>query len=643
MTSLYQRRFQPGLDTTQEAEDPSMAQPPVGGTSLYAKRVGTQPQPAMGAAPEDDGFSFTTMLSNVPESGYNAVANTVQAVAHPVETAQNLYELGWDGLMKFYADRYGSVENFLKTLESDPVGVVMEGSALASGGGTLAARLPGAAGAVGRAAQTAGRLTDPVYGATKAVGGAYKGTKRALQYGAGGASASYQAPRVAAEMGYESAYQGVNKAVTGKPKTEAPEMFKGQMRDKRAPDEGVKLIDEGEKSIRQKAQTELDNALAPLYADKRPFGLDKIDDALQDAYNIADTGSEASKAVQVKLAKVVDEWREPKWYKKRTFGPLTDPAKTIVPEKDIKAAGLDPATATHRDFLISWYERHRSAQGMDRLKRQLEAVYPGYRATRLGNQSDRMAQQVSAKVVNSVKDTLRSRYGDKYDAAMKPYGAKMQLIQRIRETFGRKEDTVGRRLTSMNRDTVFADFGNRASMLKEFAKEAGIPEANLPAIAAGRSVRGFTPRGMMGMTAGAGLTAAFWSTPMAAVVAALHLPRLVGEASYAAGKLEGLIVKPMRAVENALNKTFGITKHGLTSTGGQIGQKAQAGDNKAKLRQAIEAKAKAMGYNIHGRLISKVADQLTSEDPKIWVKGLQTVSQNKRIMKLIEEMGKGEE
>lgn len=621
------------------------------GTTIFERHYGQQQAAQEQAAPEDDGFSFTQMVGNIPSSAYNVGASTVQAIAHPIETAQGLYELGWEGLFNFYKDRYGSVDNFLNTLEKDPAGVFLEGSTILSGGGTLGARLPGMAGQIARGAQTAGRVTDPVYQAGRGAAALTRGAKKAATTIAGASSASYKAPEIAWEAGKQSAYEGVGSKLGLTTKTEAPEMFKRHMRSKEGapgfdPAEGVKLIDEGERRIRDKAQRDIDADLAPIYADKRPFRMDKIHTALQDAYNIADTGSEASRAVQKKLANIVEEWMEPKFYKNKPIGLLTDKAKKMVPEKDIKAIGLDPATATHRDYLKKWYQDRRSGQGMDRLKRQLENVYPHYNKTRLSGQTDRMAQKVSSIVVNSVKDTIRNRWGRTYDDAMAKYGSKMNLIGRVRDTFGRKEDMVGRRLTSMNRDTVFADFGNRAAMLKEWAKEAGIPEANLPAIAAGRSVRGLQPRGMLGMTSGVGLggaALALWNTPMAVVIAALHSPRMVGEAAYALGKAEGIIMKPLKAVDSAMGRILGVTKHGLSVTAGQAGTKADAGNKLKKTKDAISNKAKEMGYNLHQRVVDNIAKQLTSDDPEIYIKGLRTVAQNKRIMKLIEELGKGGE
>lgn len=609
-------------------------------------RLGGQPQ-----EPEDDGFSFTEMLGNVPGSAANVVADTASAIAHPIDTAKGLYNLGWDGLMQFYKDRYGSVDAFMNTLEKDPAGVFLEGSGLLSGGGTIAARLPGVAGKLGKAAATAGRYTDPVLGLGKGAGALTKGLGKLSSIMAGGASATYKAPEVAFKMGEKSAGQGIRQKITGAAPDVEPQALKRQMRESvgHDPEEGSKLIDTAEATIIGKAQREIDADLSPMNRDLTPFNLDKVDKALGDAYTFANTRSEASRAVVRKLERVVDEWREPSFYKNKSIpGSLTAPgsARTMVPDKDIKALGLDPATASHHDFLKAWYTERRSFTGMDKLKQKLDNVYEGYNVQRLGRAGDNVAKKVAADVVGSVKQTIRDRWGAQYDNAMSKYGQKMKLIKKVRETFGRKEDMVGRRLTSMNRDTVFADFGNRAALLKEFAKEAGLSEDLLPAIAAGRSMRGFQPRGLVGWSSGAGLgtgAGMLWGTPAAGLVAALHSPRLVGEAAFAAGKLKGLIMKPLRAIDKAMTKYTGITKRGVGNVAAQAGQKAAAGTNREQLRADIKALAQQKNMNLHQRVIDSLVDQLTSDDPRIYMRGVEKVSKNKRLMALMEELGKGGE
>lgn len=67
-----------------------------------------------------------------------------------------------DALGQHYANRYGSMEGFKRAFSEDPIGVLADASTALTGGGSLAAKMPGVLGKVGEAAVTAGRATDPI-------------------------------------------------------------------------------------------------------------------------------------------------------------------------------------------------------------------------------------------------------------------------------------------------------------------------------------------------------------------------------------------------------------------------------------------------------------------------------------------------
>lgn len=126
-----------------------------------------------------DDFSFRNMVSNIPSSAVQLGSDMAQPFLHPVDTAQGLGNLALGAYQKFtpgiqpeeanidalgdmISDRYGSVDNTLNTLEDDPLGMLSDFSGLLMGGGTLAARLPGQLGKIGKAAATVGRAVDPL-------------------------------------------------------------------------------------------------------------------------------------------------------------------------------------------------------------------------------------------------------------------------------------------------------------------------------------------------------------------------------------------------------------------------------------------------------------------------------------------------
>lgn len=135
------------------------------------------PQQSIQQQPQDYSFSPMNMISNIPSSAVNMAGNVAQAVMHPIDTAQGMGNLAAGGLynanqylsentpewMQFMAepigggevfgkdqekmaeaaggalaDRYGGIEETLKTLESDPVGVVGDVAGVVSLGGMLA-------------------------------------------------------------------------------------------------------------------------------------------------------------------------------------------------------------------------------------------------------------------------------------------------------------------------------------------------------------------------------------------------------------------------------------------------------------------------------------------------------------------------
>lgn len=102
--------------------------------------------------------SLGGFLGNVVKSGANAIGGLVSAVAHPIQTAKNLGNLGLGVAEKFipgeqgqekyanavgqlYKQRYGGLKNIGETLYNDPVGAAIDASALLSGGGAIVGKV----------------------------------------------------------------------------------------------------------------------------------------------------------------------------------------------------------------------------------------------------------------------------------------------------------------------------------------------------------------------------------------------------------------------------------------------------------------------------------------------------------------------
>jgi len=124
-------------------------------------------------------FSAGEMISNIPSSAMEFGKNIVTPFLQPVETAENIYNLGAGAIQKlipgeqgkekyadamgqFISDRYGSLESFQKTAQNDPVGLLADISMVLTGGGTAVARAPGMLGKVGRVTQKVGKAIEPI-------------------------------------------------------------------------------------------------------------------------------------------------------------------------------------------------------------------------------------------------------------------------------------------------------------------------------------------------------------------------------------------------------------------------------------------------------------------------------------------------
>jgi len=170
--------------------------------SEYLKQTNTQQS---GFIPESTGtipilpkqqetqskFSLGKMMGNIIPSAGGFVKSIGTAIAHPIETAKSIGKIGLGAAEKlipgeqaheqsfnqvkdYFVDRYGGIDNLLKSLESDPVGVAVDVSVLFGGAGAGLKGISGAGkvsaiGKAGKVASTIGRAIDPITATTKAI------------------------------------------------------------------------------------------------------------------------------------------------------------------------------------------------------------------------------------------------------------------------------------------------------------------------------------------------------------------------------------------------------------------------------------------------------------------------------------------
>lgn len=147
-------------------------------------------------------------VKNIWPSTKAFAAGMVQPILHPVETLGAVKDIGSGLLSKaggalgvqqdpadkakteatvnalghYYGQRYGTMEGFKEALATDPVGLLADASMILSGGGSLAARAPGAIGRAGEAAVAAGRAANPINIALKAAAPVVSAGAKAAAY-----------------------------------------------------------------------------------------------------------------------------------------------------------------------------------------------------------------------------------------------------------------------------------------------------------------------------------------------------------------------------------------------------------------------------------------------------------------------------
>lgn len=472
-------------------------------------------------------------LKNLLPSAGNFLSGIGHAVAHPIDTAGNLLDVGAGALQnmapaslkaalakidpnpqaaqkaeqaadatgQFFKDRYGSMQGLRNTLGNDPVGAASDAAAVLTGGAGLlrlggkAARIPavlnnlpgaGTASAVmtgtGDALGAAGNMVNPVnivaQGVRKAAPVA--GNAAAALIGGLGTHTGAESIKQAFKSGKEggASAQALADNMRGNvPMTDVLETAKANLeqmgRDKSA-------------AYRQ--------GMAQVSGDKTVLDFTGIDQAVSDAAKVATFKGQVknTKAAQIQqsIAEAVDEWK-----------------------------ALDPA-------------EYHTPEGLDALKQKIGGIVEGIPF------EEKTASLVGKKIYNSIKKEIVAQ-APVYADTMKDFAEASEQIREIERalSLGGKAsvDTAMRKLQSLTRNNVNTNYGNRLDLARQLEQQGG--RELMPALA-GQALSSWTPRGLGGTLAGAtGVGGYLAGGPMLAGGAlALQSPRLMGEAALLAGK-----------------------------------------------------------------------------------------------------------
>jgi hypothetical protein len=451
-------------------------------------------------------------VGNLPGSAIQAATDLGSAVAHPIETVKGLGRIGLGvgeqvGLLsgdkhkkaaeafeQHYKDAYGSWEGFKKALAEDPVGVIADAS-LAFGGVGELAELGGASRAA-KVAKTAAKYTNPA----SVVGPVVRGAGKVAAQTAGLLGGTGEALEEAGRAGYEAGlirpaaekYLGVKPTGT----SDAMRAFERHMSGAAPTGEPVRQAKGAVRNIKTRASDKFERDLAPVLTDPTILSWNDVDTAIADTDKVQsfegyDWGR-ATKAVRDAIKQEVYRWQNSR-------------ASTH---------------STIRGF-------HALKQNIGQIVDDTEAGTP--------------ARMVATRIYDAVRDTA-AKQNPAYGKIMGEYADAVEQVQELEKELSLgKTATIStglRKLLSSLRNNVHANFARREDLVK-FLQDAGAP--HLLSMIAGQSLRGWQPRGVGRLAAGAEtlVNPAMGAATIAALSprAAGHVAKRVGQAAKTAGNL----------------------------------------------------------------------------------------------------------
>ena len=247
----------------------------------------------------------------------------------------------------------------------------------------------------------------------------------------------------------------------------------------------------------------------------------------------------------------------PKPAPKLDFAPIENSFKESVDNLKVQGGG-DIASAVGEDslkdinkikaVLDEWNTKKglHTAEGLDVLKRRIDDLYR--------NDMTNEAKAVLSQTRNSVKQTI-VKQDKNYAKTMSDYEESLGVERELEQALGlgdkKSIDSAVRRLQSLTRNNANTSFEYRKQLADILKEKSGV---DLMPTLAGQALNTYVPRGLHriipSFTAGSGITGAMTigATGLAPLATLpLQSPRLVGEATYAAGRM----AKPVLDLANS--------------------------------------------------------------------------------------------
>ena len=460
---------------------------------------GTLAQPKMGV-----GSMLVGSVLNAPSSALEFGKNLVQPILHPMDNAESFIKLFLSAankvglgtadptlaneVGKYFVDRYGSVDNAMRTFSKDPFGMASDFAAVVKGGGKLVGKVPKMGAVAGAMART-GAAVDPLNVAAKTATGL-----KMLGTGATGLTSGtgYRAVEEAGKAGYAGGKAG--------------EAFYSEMSKTADPSAVVQEAKAAVDNLRKQRQSQYLSGMSGVTQDKTVLDFKPIFDAFGQLQNAG------------------------QFYGKSINKPATAAVEKIG--KIIKDWGASDPTIFH------------TPEGLDKLKQAIRNEAKGY-------EPNSPQRAVADKMYSEVRQIVANQAPD-YMKVMGDYEQASDLLDEMERSLSLTDratlDTTTRKLDSILRDSANTNYGQRAA-LGEKLTESGA-ETLFPRLA-GRSMSAMLPRGMSGTLYGTGQLANALHgvsqaginqllNPVAGLSLAASSPRIVGETMYRAGQVAGL-------------------------------------------------------------------------------------------------------
>lgn len=430
------------------------------------------------------------------------LGNVYEAFSHPIQSAKSVYEVASGAVQllipgeqpnegqaravaKHFKDKYGygtgSLAAVKRAIRDTPAEVLSDLSMFMTGGGSLAATLPGKIGQLGGKVAKVGNIIDPVSVTAKLGAKAARGVGKIASTGLGTLTGTGSLP-------LETAF---------------------------------KINLEGGEKARQlnRHRTGTDKA-GPHLRDVVQEGKDRLTDIVQ--------------GKQKTYQEQMDAWRtsdqvlditETQALIAREMGKMKRGDKWIVnPNTRAKAESIS-------NIVEEWAADPKShnAWGFDGLKQRLDDVSIDFETEkRVGSFATKIKKQIKGKIEAEVPE---------YAKAMHQYKWASDLEQEIKTVFSMKHkssaDTIGRKLMSILRSNINASFDERLALLRQL-DESGMIEAKL----AGQTLRQLAPQGIMRLgSPSAALGAGLIHPALLPAGIVAQSPRAVGGLFSLAGKI----------------------------------------------------------------------------------------------------------